>query len=157
MAFVVAHLGRTIVFGCGTIADLCRGHCQALGHAARAEIPLRLFGGTCRLLLRWLWIRSLGRYFVGSCGCRRRFLGFLRVLLTILPLINLLKDAILVHFLELPVELAGIRRVSHDDLVEDELLDDVLVDGVLLELEVVVVDWLALDDLVIVLWIVELL
>lgn len=61
------------------------------------------------------------------------------------------------HFLELSVELARIRRVSHDDLVEDELLDDVLVDGVLLELEVVVVDWLALDDLVIVLWIVELL
>lgn len=84
-------------------------------------------------------------------------MGFLRVLLTILPLINLLKDAILVHFLELPVELAGIRGVSHDDLVEDELLDDVLVNGVLLELEVVVVDWLALDDLVIVLWIVELL
>ena len=58
---------------------------------------------------------------------------------------------------KLPVESPGLLGVGHDDLVDQKLADDVLIDRVLLELKVVVVHWGALNDLIVVLGIVDLL
>lgn len=83
---------------------------------------------------------------------------FLFVLLgLILALIDELEDTFFVFFSELAVDFSCLLRICHDDLIDDELLDDVLVDGILLELKVVVSDRFALDDLVVVEGIIELL
>ena len=80
-----------------------------------------------------------------------------RLLLRLLTLVDLLKDAILVVRSEIPVVVSSLLGVGHNDLVKEELSDDVRVNGVLLELKVVVVHGLALNDLVVVFRIVQLL
>ena len=60
-------------------------------------------------------------------------------------------------FPQLTIDLSSLLRVGHNNLIKDELPNYVLVDGVLLKFEVVVFHWFAFNDLIIILWIVELL
>ena len=106
-----------------------------------------------------LGIRNAGIFLLFNIGVARLLLVLLLVFvlaLLILPLVDHLKNSILVGISELPVDLPGFFGVGHDDLVQDEFSDNVLVDGVLLKLKVVVLDRLSLDDLVIVVRIVKL-
>jgi len=178
LALSVTHLRRTVVLGRSTITNLVSVvifglrcvDCEAFTHTARIKRFLRFFGWALRIILWsccWIgrWVSShwylcwyLRRTLTGSHWHVGWFLvfGLCCVLLTILPLIDLLKNAVLVHFLEFSIETASLWGVGHYDFVEDELLNNILIDSVLLKLKVIIIDGLTFNDLVIIIWVEQL-
>lgn len=147
---VLLQMGRSVV-----------GFAEALDlHWRVARLFIRRF-----LRLGRRAVRHLGLLVrTGALLGRSRIAGVLQgggslscfLLLVLLPLVDLLKDAVFVDFAQLSVEGSCLLGVGHDDLIKNQLSDDVLVDRVLLELKVVVVDRLALDNLVVVGRVIEL-
>ena len=85
------------------------------------------------------------------------FLGFIVVLtcLVLLPHVNHLEAPVWVVLTDLSVLLPGLFGIVHDNLVKKQLLQDIFFKSVRFELEVVVLNWVSIDDRLIVLWIVQ--